>query len=95
MPHQHIHVLLLQHGRQCIRRSPKIQQSAAFRLLQPFIVIAVAVEQYPLVLLYSAAYKVVQCTLKILRAFQLIGILSQGLRNGGIYHDVGAGYAVG
>ena len=92
MAHQHVQVVLLdQHG-DGVRGGPQVQQAAVFRsLLNPGIVVAVAVEDDTLVLPDGALDQIVQGRTQVGGALQLVCKQPQGLGHGGIQHDVGAG----
>ena len=92
---QHFDVLFVEQMRNCIRRCAQVQQSALFgRFLDPRIIIAVAVEEDPLVVFDRLADHVMQRSLKILRRLQPVGIDAQRFRHGGVEHDVRAGDGV-
>jgi hypothetical protein len=69
------HVLVGEVIRQRFRRRAQVQQTAAFGLRQPGVVIAVAVEYNALVVGNSLLYKLVQSLFKVSRALKLIGKL--------------------
>ena len=60
-----------------IRCCPQIQQSPSLRLLNPVLVIAVAVKDDALVLPDDTADQIVQSSFKILCSLQCVGILTQ------------------
>ena len=88
---QHLHVLRHQHHLHGVRRGAQIQQAPLLhRLPDPGLVIAVAVEEDPLVPDDGLLDQFVQPGVKItLSAFQPVGELAQALRHRGVEHDVG------
>ena len=96
MRREHIHVLLVQQMRHAVRGGAVVQQSALFRrFLDPGVVVAVAVEDDPSVILDSALYHLVELVLEVLCALEPVGVDPETLSHGAVEHDVGAGNAVG
>ena len=84
-------VFLGQIVRQTLRRGAQIQQAALFRLGDPRIVIAVAVEDDALVRVNGLADERLQVGFKVRAALQHVGKLAEALGHGGVQHDVDAG----
>ena len=79
-----------------VRRGTQVQQATDLgSLLDPGIVIAVAVENDTFVLLDGLPDQTMQCCVKVLGLLQLVRVLTQRLRHGGVEHDVAAGNGVG
>ena len=91
MAGEELHVLLIQVAGHAVGSAHQIGQAPAFRLPQPGLVIAVAVEDDALVAADDLPDKVVEGGLKVLGLLQSVGILAQGLGHGSVQHHIGAG----
>ena len=90
---QHPDVFRIEHHLQGVRRGPQVLQAPNLdRLVNPGIVIAVAVEEDPFVFADGVADQVVQAAVEIaLTVFQAIGKLAQGFRHRAVDHGVRSG----
>ena len=71
-----------------VGRGAQVQQSAALGLVDPGLVVAVAVEDDALVLCDDGLYQIVQVSLKVGGLLQNVRVLTQRLGNGGVDYDV-------
>ena len=69
----------------------EVCKSAARRLLKPFVIVSVAVEDYALVLAYRFLYKLVQSRIEVRGFLKLVRKLTELLCDCGVQHDVGTG----
>ena len=93
VPDKHLHIVGNQHHLHGIRGRPQVLQPTHLRgLFDPGLVIAVAVEQNPFMLLNGVADQIVQAAVEVtLAIFQHIGKLAQGLGDSAVNHHVGTG----
>ncbi len=96
MAGEHIHVFLIQQMRHAVGRGTVVQKTSYLcGLLNPVIVITVAVKDNSLVVFDGLANHLMKGVFKILRPFQTVGINLKALGNRTVEHHVGAGNAVG
>ena len=92
---EHIDVFLIQKVRHTVGCRPIVQKTAYLgRLLDPGVIISVAVEDDPLVVTDRLLDHFMKRVLEILSLLQPVGINSETLRDGAVQHDVGACDAV-
>ena len=77
MARKEIDILYIEVVRHAVYRRAEVFKSARGGLLQPFVAVAVAVEDDALVLFYNTADKLVQARFKIVRIFKNVGIFAQ------------------
>ena len=93
---EHLYIFLIEKVRHTVRCCPIVQESALFRrLLNPGVIITVAVEDDSLVVTDCFLDHFVQGFLKVFGILESVGINSQALGDRTVQHDVGAGDAVG
>ena len=85
------YILFRHEERKRLRCRFKVEQTALFGFLHPFIGIVVAVEYYPLVLFYRFDDKLIELRFEIGSVFKYVRKTAQLLRNDGIEHDIGTG----
>lgn len=96
MAREHFHVLRRGEIRQRVRCRAKIEKAADLCcFFDPGVVVAVAVKNDALVRADRALDERVERAFKVVRLFELVGILAQRLRHGGIEHDIAARNGVG
>ena len=88
---EELNVLLTEVVGHAVGRGAQVQQAALLGFLDPALIIAVAVEDNALVLMYNVFDKVVQSGFKVVGLFEDIGVLTQGLGDCGVQNDVHAG----
>ena len=91
LPLKQRHILGVHIVGQGVHRGGQVEQAAAFGLLHPCLVIAVAVEDDAHVRAQRLADQGVYGSGHILGGLQLVGHLHQGIGDGGVEDDVGAG----
>ncbi len=95
MQRKHIYVLFVEQSCCGVGRRAEIEKSSLFRrFLYPCVVVAVAVENYALMLFHRVFDDFVKSALKIACYFKYVGILTQRLGDCGVEHNVCVGYAV-
>ena len=93
---QHLDVLCLQQLRDRVRRGTQVEQAPLLcGLPDPCVVVAISVEDDPLVCRDGALDQLVQGGVEVLRLLQLVRIELQRLGYRGVEHDVGTGDGVG
>ena len=88
---EELDVLLAEIIGHTVGRGAQVQQAALLGFLDPALIIAVAVEDNALVLMYNVLDKVVQSSFKVVSLFEDICILTQGLGDRGVQNDVHTG----
>lgn len=95
MGDEQLHVFRLQGHRHGIRGGGQVQKSPHLGgLPNPGFIIAVSVENNPLMLLDGILNQGVKALAEVLRPLQNVCVLAQRLSHGGIEHDVGAGNGI-
>ncbi|CDC68125.1 unknown [Oscillibacter sp. CAG:155] len=92
---EQVHVLLGSVHGQGIRRGGQVGKAALLGLGDPGVVIAVAVEDNPLMLGKGLSDELLQIGLEVLGGLQLIGKLLELLGHDGVQSDIGAGDGLG
>ena len=96
MGRQHLDVLLFQKLRDRIRCGAQVEQAPLLHSLpDPCVIVAIPIENDPLMGLDGALDQLMQGGVEVLRALQFIRVELQRLGHRGVEHDVGTGDAVG
>ena len=91
MPLKQRDVLLIEVTWQGVGRRRQIEQTAALCFIDPFLCVAISVEDDALVLLHYLAHQGAHIAFQVGRALQLVGKLTQLFGGDGVQHDIGAG----